>query len=503
MALLNEAEERFPVNQWSIEGTHIWPLVRAELATDLTNYFMYPSLFDRTKYASNIKRVTELVLKEMRFTLRFGQAYLTDFAKNSRPGKSEVVFLSDGISFSYLIDSWYEKFCDPFISRLRQRGISFFLMTPSDEYFVPRRTPSMFIQPSLDRIRAKTALFSGGAFKEERLDGFQDFFHLMESRKLGMCFPGLAKIKSEFLLVKKYGDFFAEILEQVKPRSAFLVSYYNIEGMAFNLACRKLGITSVDIQHGLQGDLHWAYGCWKNVPEIGYELLPRIFWVWSDVEGDAIKRWSSKVPQWHRPLVGGNLFLDLWRSSGNHIVRYYDERIEHAKGGQKTLIQILYTVGYENVEKLGIILRVMKQTMGLCHWWLRIHPGKLRERDNFKRLLEENKVSNYELDLATDFPLYALLRQMDLHLTFYSSSVLEAKDVGVPSVIVGDYGKELFWDQISSGWAIAANTEEDIILAIKKQVAKREELRKLREIGDKEEGDLDFIHYLKNAGLIS
>jgi hypothetical protein len=95
-------------------------------------------------------------------------------------------------------------------------------------------------------------------------------------------------------------------------------------------------------------------------------------------------------------------------------------------------------------------------------------------------LVRENRISNGEVDLATDLPLYALLRQMDLHLTFYSSSVLEAKDLGVPSIVVGDYGKELFSDQILSGWALPADTPEEIISGIKAQFHRSEELRKAK-----------------------
>jgi len=175
MDLLNEVEGRFPVSEWVINGIHIWPLVRLELATDLTNASMYPTLYHSVKSVSKARRLATLSSRETRSLLRFCCAYLRDLSKNAKPRRAEVVFLSDGISFSYLIDSWYEKFCDPFVSRLRQHGISFFLMTPSHEYFVPRRTPSMFIQPSLDMIRAKSLLFSKRTFKDEKLDHIQDF----------------------------------------------------------------------------------------------------------------------------------------------------------------------------------------------------------------------------------------------------------------------------------------------------------------------------------------
>src|SRR4030042_1101014 len=245
-------------------------------------------------------------------------------------------------------------------------------------------------------------------------------------------------------------------------------------------ACRNLGIVSVDIQHGLQGDLHWAYGRWNNVPETGYEVLPNLFWVWSNLEAEAIKRWNSSVSEWHQPVVGGNLFLDLWRSSENEIVKYYDNEIGNAKGNKKHLIHVLYTIGYEDADKLRTILSTMRQNESLCYWWLRVHPGKLKERNSFKKWVRENRISNGEVDLATDLPLYALLRQMDLHLTFYSSSVFEAEDLGVPSVVVGDYGKELFSYQISTGWALPADTPEEIISGIKIQFHKREELKKTK-----------------------
>ena len=503
MDLLNQVEGHFPVDQWMIHGIHIWPLVRLELATDLTNYSMYPALYHSTRSVSKGSRLTSLFLQEVRALLRFGHAYLKEFSKNAKPRRAEVVFLSDGISFSYLIDSWYEKFCDPLISELEEHRIPFFLMTPSREYFTPRRTPSMFIQPSLDTIRAKTLLSSNKGFGEERLDGFQEFIDFIKSRDLKITSPGLKRMKDEFTLIMKYSEFFEQVLRQIKPRSAFVVSYYNVAGMALNLACRNLGIVSVDIQHGLQGDLHWAYGRWNNVPETGYEVLPNLFWVWSNLEAEAIKRWNSSVSEWHQPVVGGNLFLDLWRSSENEIVKYYDNEIGNAKGNKKHLIHVLYTIGYEDADKLRTILSTMRQTESLCYWWLRVHPGKLKERNSFKKWVRENRISNGEVDLATDLPLYALLRQMDLHLTFYSSSVFEAEDLGVPSVVVGDYGKELFSYQISTGWALPADTPEEIISGIKAQFHKREEFKKARaERDEAKAGEKpDVIGFMRETGI--
>ncbi|MBS3918870.1 MAG: hypothetical protein KG012_08285 [Deltaproteobacteria bacterium] len=501
MDLLNEVEGRFPVDQWMIDGIHIWPLVRLELATNLTNYSMYPALYHSVRSASKGWRLARLLSQEMRGLLKFGHGYLKDYLKNAKPRRAEVIFLSDGVSFSYLIDSWYEKYCDPLVSELEEHCIPFILMTPSHKYFTPRRTSSMFIQPSLDWVRVKSLFSSSKDSGEERLDRFQEFIDFIESKELRIFLPTLRRIKDEVILTVNYAGFFERVLKEIRPQLAFVVSYYNIGGMAFNLACRKAGVISADIQHGLQGNLHWAYGRWNNMPETGYELLPKFFWVWSDFEAEAIREWSSRVSEWHRPNVSGNLFLDLWRSSESEMVKYYDNKIGNFKRNKRHLIHVLYTVGYEENEKLATIFDTMRQTESSCFWWLRVHPGKLRERDVFKKLVRENGISNGEVDLATNLPLYALLRQLDLHLTFYSSSVLEAKDLGVPSIVVGDYGKELFSDQILSGWAFPADTPEGIISGIKAQFHKKKELNKSGAQEGKAEGKKNAIDLMREAGI--
>ena len=129
MNLLNEVEEDFAVDQWMIDGIHVWPLVRLDLAAELTNYSMYPGLYHSARSVSKRKRLMPLFSQGVRGLLRFGHAYLRDFSKNAKPQKAEVVFLSDGISFSYLIDSWYERWCDPFIGKLSENNISSFLIT--------------------------------------------------------------------------------------------------------------------------------------------------------------------------------------------------------------------------------------------------------------------------------------------------------------------------------------------------------------------------------------
>ena len=58
------------------------------------------------------------------------------------------------------------------------------------------------------------------------------------------------------------------------------------------------------------------------------------------------------------------------------------------------------------------------------------------------------------LNAATDLPLPAVLRAVDLNLTHCSTTVIEAAAWGIRTVITSTYGAELFEEQIAAGVAV-------------------------------------------------
>ena len=67
---------------------------------------------------------------------------------------------------------------------------------------------------------------------------------------------------------------------------------------------------------------------------------------------------------------------------------------------------------------------------------------------------------------ATEIPLYIILQHMDVHITEFSSIVLEAQQFGVPSIVVHELGKSLYNKQIQSGIAVFADTSDKLIDSI-------------------------------------
>lgn len=485
MDLVNEAEDKFPVDQWVIDGVHIWPLVRIKFSTDLlVHYNLSSAKAYKSKYYIKIKKMFDLSQRGLKGSLRFLYAYLKDHKKNIKPNRyTDAIFLSDGISYTLINGVWCEKFCDPLITCFTEKKISCFLMSPLYEYFVPRHTPSYFMQHRLDFIKIKNRILSSpAAFSEEHLIGFEDFIDFVRSKRLPIAFPDLPQIKSWVTDVKSTSRFYKKILKKTKAVLGFTVCYYGHSGMAFNLACHELGIQSIDVQHGVQGDLHRAYGRWNNVQENGYELLPSTFLCWGDYEASVIKKWSAKVSKWHAPVIGGNLSFKLWQQLGDDkSIGYYDKKIADIKSSCANRMHVLYTLsGYEGYDKLAQIAQLIKEANSLCYFWIRLHPCYLGQRQVIKQLLDKNGISNAELDMATDLRLFDVLKHVAVHVTDNSSTVIEAAYFGIPSVVTSEYGVELFPDQVLSGWALPAYTDDSIISAIQMQFDKKESLKRLQ-----------------------
>lgn len=480
MDLINECEALFPVDKWFMENIHVWPLIRNGLFFD--NADEYQTLSSLNTYKSKTVYRMVQISKIIKSLLSFSYAYITDYKKNSMPVRQfDAVFLSNGVSFLWLKNAWYEKFCDPIMDTLREKNISCFLMSCGRKCLFPRYSSSMLIQPQLDLSRIRDMLLSERTnCAQERMIEFQEMIDFLAERYDSIILPDIRIIRKNINSIKTLSKVFKRILKMINPSIGLLVSYYSLEGMAFNLACHELGIRSVDIQHGLQGDLHVAYGRWEKVPEKGYELLPSIFWCWSNYETASIKRWCTKLISGHETIVGGNLLLELWRSGDDNIVRYYDKKISKIKKNYSSAIHILYALeGHEEIDKLELMAQIIKKTGTRYHWWIRLHPCFLNQRKKIRKRLSDNQILNYvELDAATDLPLYALLRHIDIHVTTFSSTVIEAEAFGVPSVILEQLGAELFSNQILSGWAIPAYTIGSIIPAIQTQLNRKESLRK-------------------------
>lgn len=469
---LNEIEKRLPVSEWMVDGIYVWPLLRIALAFKLGDYFGALALDESYKPKKNRNKYLSFAVQEIIPIGKYITSSINDYSKNADLGShKDIVFLSDGISYSFINNSWYENFCDPLIERFRLMDISSLLLSPLHKYFIPRKTESVFIQPYIGILLFKAKILS--RFNKSlkiHLPYFNDMADYFINQNIPIKAIPIKAIIENVLYIRGLVNYYRRLLKKITPYIAFQVSYYSPVGMAFNIACRELGIHSIDIQHGVAGSVHFSYGHWLNVPDNGYELLPSIFWTWSDDDALAIMAWNNKVKHLHFPLTGGNLLLNKWLLAKDPSIEIYDRQVMEIKNDHHDLIHVLYTLhGVEKFADLRHNLMTIRNTAEKLFFWVRLHPCSLDQRDMIKRLLMENETYNINMDQATDLPIYALLRNLDVHITECSTTVIEAELFGVPSVVMSDTAKIYYKDQLTSGWAVHISDIEECISAIQYQ----------------------------------
>jgi len=255
-------------------------------------------------------------------------------------------------------------------------------------------------------------------------------------------------------------------MRETRPVAVLAVSYYDVAGYACFLAAARAGIPRVDIQHGVTGPLHPAYAGWHRWPPGGYRLLPDWFWCWNAAAAECIDNWAD-VTSSVRTVIGGNPHTEAWKAGLFEADPAQRQRLAAARLKRDGRPAILVTLqpGLQFEDEIGVLVTWMQQLPDI-DWWPRLHPTALDQRAQVLQQLGANASLADTLDMATALPLPVLLMNADLHATHSSSTVIEAADFGVPSLVWSKYGADLFADAISGGMARHVQTVEECAAAI-------------------------------------
>lgn len=453
-------EDKYPVDTWQYNGIDIWPFIRIELFIKLSAIAIGS---EGTKTRSRSYILT-LILS----LLKYLKSRIWDYSKNDQMDSSEVLFISDGVSFENVNGLWYEKFCDPWIDYYRHTKRRTKLLTLENSYHFPRYSKSIFIQLSLNLLIVLNLIKSKLISKKKlhlNLEQFDEFTkdELITQHKIFINHLWLQKKMSK---VEFFCHYFDRILFIIKPKLVFIVSYYYDGSMALIYACKKLGIKTVDIQHGIQNEHHLSYGSWSKVPKVGFNSLPDFFNVWSEFEYKNINTWSQHC-ETHKAMITGNIFLEKWKDPNDKTVGVYDQLIQTRLDKSKKTILYSKSPQTESSDMRGELYTCIKNTQDKFNWLIRLHPAM---RDKKREVIEELHragIFHFEIDLSSSYPLFSILRNIDIHITEQSSVVIEAAEFNVYSIITSRYGEEIYQNLIKKNKAIFAYNFDEIYRILK------------------------------------
>jgi hypothetical protein len=453
MAAIAEVEARYPVGDWRAVGTELWPMLRVR-------WFFDEFAAAHAELRGVPPAVHSSLLRKLsgRISGRLGpyldlwrDSWQYRAGRDRGPPRRDLVMLSDGVSFARVGTDWLERFCDPIIARASRRGLTSLLLTPMYGVRRPRASPAKFVQPGIDLATALGVSIGKVGSAQVELPKHADVLASLQRRGFGVASLERGTIARDAARLRAVTSYYRRLLSRVRPKLAFIVSFYSLEGFAFVRACHQLRICVIELQHGAQGDLHPAYAAWPRPASGKFDLMPDIFWVWSASEASVINAWARGTE--HRALAAGNPWMDVWREDSRWPVA--DARAAAAAlrkrfaGRPVALITLQY--GLAPSAQLEPMAKLVSVASGDVVFWVRLHPMMLNERETVRNSLGDSPL--FVLDESTDLPLHALLPFVDVHVTHSSSTIIEAAQYGVRSLITSAYGAELYCEFTDSGMA--------------------------------------------------
>jgi hypothetical protein len=452
LTLVDEIERNFPVAQWRRGDLEVWPLARMELYLDMhwenagsPRPQLHPFPFRRLARAA----------RPLRNAWR-SRSDLKHFV--ALPKSAHAIFLGDGVSLDYVDGSWRDRFGEPLIAALEKRGLSTFLMQSGVlnrlPWFRPTYAANLIagrgLQPDFD---SATPL---------ELPGREAVIAHLERN--GTRAPSLAResLSRTAGVVAATAVEFERVMRIVKPTLAFVVTYYAGLGHSFLLACRRLGILSIDLQHCPQEGAHKAYG-WSALPKTGYATLPAVFWNWSEEDAAAIRRWTSTLASpWHRSLHGGHTQMAPFLNDGDPATMAWDSRITAMDAGavfEREILVSLQPIGGHRA-RWKALAALIESGPAEWRWWIRRHPASSPLQDEEYGSLVSLRRANVVVEEASRLPLPALLRHMSVLISLASGSAAEAAAFGVPAIFLIDDARGPFSALIEKGLATVVDVPE-------------------------------------------
>lgn len=265
------------------------------------------------------------------------------------------------------------------------------------------------------------------------------------------------KYTAKLIYIYLAAFYYQRLLIRYKVSSVYLANYYNIEGMAINLAAGKIGCSKYNVQHGVQSDYHVAFGRWQSVPLNGFEVLPETFLCWDDISVNTIEKWAHKTNFNKANKIGYPNTVNWLGDIGK-----LKETIQGLPYERST--NVLVTLQ----PSLGLlpdtVLKCIEdsRTKNIL-WWLRLHPRQ-QCKENRQKL--HNRLAGYNnviIDKASSIPLLSLLQIMDVHMTGFSSSIYEAYYMGIRTVLFDKNSLDYYMDYIDSGAVSYFSNVDDIL----------------------------------------
>lgn len=448
--VIYKIESQIPINELTYKDFQVWPLIRLLIWKEVIDY-------DPPKKRSRIHK------QIVQYGSHIIQNSTRSRAKLAQP--TDLVFISQpATNDTFLAGYYYDRILDPLI----ELGSENYTTVKIERFqaqrnsYRPRHIPPSYFPFLPKRIVSGLSYYlKTQANPDDEINGISEILSQIHTY-IGDATPNPNLITAYARDIDITAHAFEKIFRRLNPKAALISVYYRPFAFAAILACYRLGIKSIDVQHGKQGKFHGMYDLWSAIPAAGYVLLPDYFWTWGQESVENMRRPQPHKPEHHIPIVGGNRWLGQWIDGVLSYVpsqtsqSFYD-RLEDAG---KTIL-----LGLQPLQDpiQPHVLQAMNEAPSDWLWMVRLHPNQIHNIESVQAILEDAQIKNYELEFSSSEPLYSLLKKADHHITAWSTICYEALVFDIPTTISHPMGAGLYSEYIEQGIFTYATTSAQLL----------------------------------------
>lgn len=270
----------------------------------------------------------------------------------------------------------------------------------------------------------------------------------IEEQGLELVYLHPTLLISDLARIDLFKEYFLKILRRIQAKQVFSFCYYSKEAFGLTLAAKELGLQVIEVQHGSQGAAHPMYAAYCGLEHGHHQLLPNLFWVWSNTEKTYFQGWTQQATD-IKVVRGGNPWLSFAKKDLRKNVE------ADSKADQRVLLSLQEPQYFHDSFLAELI---SSHTEGV-QWLLRVHPLYAELEADLLTLFGEQ--SNVHIRGVAQQNLYEQFSSVDLHITGFSTTCLEALEFQVPTIIIHPNGKAYFESHLAAGYFKFASNAQD------------------------------------------
>lgn len=423
LARIQRVEEAYRPYQLEVDGAPIWPLLRMTLGGRMLSDEVAPAV---TPHSGKTNGRLAMFFKAI-----IGSMDLLD-SRNDRP----LLFLNSRIYQANTPDGMVDKFAHPLMEAATTGGLKSVLVVKDE---LPEKPFKAIAGMSVLHVQAPFRMAAFLHWKKRptpvaEMTGAQDLITGIERNFPPATIYKLDRAVHNF---RMYLSWYGRLLRRIRPAHVFVTCWYSADNMAIAHLCSRMGIPCTDLQHGVQGPSHLAYGAWHGLPDIGCSSIPSSFWCWDEASAANIRSWAPQGI--HIPYVGGSPWLEGYPNRAVNAIPVTPDRILFSMQP----LTAPFPLG------LGSAIKASPSSL---RWVFRLHPSDQLQDHHIMQWAASKGVSDrIEVEDPRQTSITVSLNRALLHVTCFSSVIREAAMTGVHSVALDPNALNLYPDLVSLG----------------------------------------------------